>query len=423
MVARESRELDLVVFGATGFTGTEVVKQLSRLGVVSRWAVGGRRHEALDALAKAWNVPGGAIVADVSDEEALKRMARSTRLVLNAIGPYRFFGEAVVKACIEGGADYIDLCGEPEFMERMLLQYHDAAAEAGVVICHACAFDSVPADLGIWHCCQLFREAGGQCAHVEMFHSIEAPLGYSGHVTTFQAAVHGVGAARDLSKVRKQLEEKYGKIPKGSDILGPLPKHAGAWFWEPRLGRYAVPFIGSDASVVPSSRRTVANILKTSDAETWMPQFGIYFTIQSKWSLFKMAAAGGCFQFLATKGWGRNLFLRFPGFFTFGAFSEEGPSKEQMANNKWSGDLFAAGVVGGDRKELVLHAELHDPGYIGTSLLFVLVAQTILEDRGKFSARGGVFTPGAFFHLFQPSSILERLTANGVEFKVVRSDL
>mmetsp|Transcript_21039 Transcript_21039/g.45571 ORF Transcript_21039/g.45571 Transcript_21039/m.45571 type:complete len:418 (-) Transcript_21039:167-1420(-) len=414
------RELDVVVFGATGFTGKQVVKQLSESGAIARWAVGGRRQQPLAELAKRYNAPGGVVVSDVNDPTSLLEMARNTRLVLNTTGPYRFFGEAVVKACIEAGADYIDLCGEPEFMEAMLLKHQQEAVKAGVIICHACAFDSVPADLGIWHCAELFRKAGGECGHVELFHEIDVPLGYTGHVTTFEAAVHGVGSARNLHKVRKELDGKFGTVPKATQILGPLPKHSGAWFWEPRLQRYALPFIGSDASVVRSSRRTMSSILNLPGMDRMMPQFGVYFTLKSRWSLFKMALAGSCFNFLAQRSWGRQLLLRFPRFFTMGAFSPEGPSKVQMENNKWIGHFFAAGLVKGERKEVVLRAELHDPGYLGTALLFVLVAKTLLEEKESLTAKKGVLTPAALLH---DSKLLHRMSEHGVNFKIEKSDL
>jgi len=323
-------------------------------------------------------------------------MAARTRLVLNATGPYRFFGEPVVKACIESGADYIDLCGEPEFMERMLLEHHEAAAQAGVVVCHACAFDSVPADMGILRCAQLFRQTGGECATVELVHSIDAPVGYTAHDTTFKAAVHGVGSASEVRKLRRDIDAKFGAVPAGCGALGKLEMR-GQVSSDPVLGKYVVPFIGSDASVVRSSRRMMANILKQHEVNQLMPQFGIYFGFECTSSIAKVLAGGAVFQFLAGREWGRRMLLGHPGLFTFGAFSEAGPTPEQMQNNRWTGDFFAAGLVSGERRTLRLQGQLADPAYIGTSLLFSVVAETILQDRAGLASRGGVFTPAALF--------------------------
>jgi len=327
--------------------------------------------------------------------------------------------DSAVKACLEAKTDYIDLCGEPEFMERMLLEYSDAARDAGAIICHACAFDSVPADLGILHCAQMFERAGGECAHVEMAHSLEAPIGYVAHDTTFKAAVHGIGAARDLVPLRKKLDSKFGKVPRGSKALGDM-KRIGAYAKDPQTGKYLVPFIGSDASVVRSSRRTMAHILNNPGSERLMPQFSINFTVGTMYSLAKLALGGLLLQCLATCKCGRDLLCKYPKFFTFGLFSSEGPTLAQMQNNTWIGDFKARGLVQSQEKTLHVQAKLDDPGYIGTSLLFSAVADTILRDRGSLSASGGVFTPAA---LFAGSSLLSRLKQRGFEFKVVKTDL
>lgn len=412
-----NRKYDLVVFGATGVTGKQTVAILSQIGLQS-WAIAGRRRERLEELQSEFNVPA-VVIADTDDNESLEQMASQARLVLNATGPYRFFGEPVIKACIASRTDYIDLCGEPEFMEKMLFEYNDAARDAGVIICQACAFDSVPADMGILRCAQLFADSGGECAHVEVFHSIDAPNGYTGHDTTFKAAVHGVGAAQELQGLRRKIEERYGKIPKGSEAMGRLAMK-GHVSTEPRLGgKYVVPFIGADASVVRASRRMLANILKQPDCQQLMPQFSIYFSVAYTSSILKVLIGGGIFQCLAKWERGRNMLINNPGLFTFGGFSAEGPTVEQMQNNRWIGDYFASGLIDGEKKTLHLQATLDDPGYIGTSLLFSVVAETILQDRSSLSAVGGVFTPAA---LFCRSSLLTRLSRRGFEFKVVSSD-
>mmetsp|Transcript_93008 Transcript_93008/g.259119 ORF Transcript_93008/g.259119 Transcript_93008/m.259119 type:complete len:433 (-) Transcript_93008:79-1377(-) len=416
---RSGRVFEAVLFGATGVTGRQVALQLQRLGVCQAWAIAGRSQEKLEALKAELNISASTIVADVDSPETLKHMAASARLLLNATGPYRFYGEAVVTACIEAGTDYIDLCGEPEFMERMLLQHHEAARVASVLVCHACAFDSVPADLGILRCAQLFREAGGECAHVELFHYIDMPNGYTGHDTTFKAAVHGVGAANELRQLRLEIDEKFGKIPQGSQALGKLPMRGQASV-DKRSNKYVMPFIGADASVVRSTRRMQANILKQPDAERLMPQFGIYFSVACNSSILKLLMGGAMFQFLAGKPWGRRLLLNHPGFFTFGYFSAEGPTPEEMQNNCWIGDFYASGLVNGERKSLLLRGRLEDPSYIGTALLFAVVAETLLRDRGSLAAAGGVFTPGA---LLGGSSLLERLGQRGFRFEVAESEL
>lgn len=96
------------------------------------------------------------IVADVSDPESIKSMARLGKVVLNCVGPYRFFGEQVVKACVEEGTHHVDVSGEPQFLESMQLKYHKLAEEKGIYVVGSCGFDSIPADCGTVYLVQNF---------------------------------------------------------------------------------------------------------------------------------------------------------------------------------------------------------------------------------------------------------------------------
>ncbi|XP_077520908.1 saccharopine dehydrogenase-like oxidoreductase isoform X1 [Amblyomma americanum] len=151
------RELDIVLFGATGVTGVYVVEELHRASEGLRWGVAGRSadklRQTLRAAAKNLGLEEDAldkvplIVADVADEASLLAMAKRTRLVLNTVGPYRFFGRQVVKACVDSGTHHIDISGEPQYLEQMRVDFHDEASEKGVVILSACGFDSIPAEM------------------------------------------------------------------------------------------------------------------------------------------------------------------------------------------------------------------------------------------------------------------------------------
>ncbi|CAK0808961.1 unnamed protein product [Prorocentrum cordatum] len=412
-----ARKYDAVIFGASGFTGVQVCRQAQRLRPFASWAAAGRSagrlREAvaqLDASAAKPDI----IVADVESHDSLVAMAQQARLVVNVTGPFRFLGEGVVRACIEAGTDYVDICGEPEFMERTLLRYQEAAVAAGVIVCHACAFDSIPADLGVIHSALLYRRAGGTCTGVEAFHSIEAPLGYTGHATTFEAAVHGVAAAPALARVRRSATTK-------GMVTG--PSHLGLQRSPPsflRPPRYALPFMGSDASVVRSSRRLLANVLKDPAASELRPQFGIYFTLASAASLAKVLAFGALCQALASCSLGRWLLVRCPRLFTCGAFSSRGPTEEQMANNSVTTTFFSQGEVGGVSCSAVLEVGCDDPGYVGTGMMVCGVAATLLAERWALDVEGGVFTPGA---LFYKSGLVGRLKKHGLRFEVVRSNI
>jgi short subunit dehydrogenase-like uncharacterized protein len=192
-----TREFDVVVFGATGFTGERIVQYLASGPTLSsrtplKWAVAGRSRGKLEALVK--DRPGvGVVVADTVDQSTLVDMCRRARVVISAVGPYRFHGEQVVSACVAAGTDYVDVTGEPQFMESSALQFDAAAKAKGCVIVHACGFDSIPADMGVLFACRSLQERYPSCVPyaVESYLSIHAKDGLVGHYATWASAVHG----------------------------------------------------------------------------------------------------------------------------------------------------------------------------------------------------------------------------------------
>jgi short subunit dehydrogenase-like uncharacterized protein len=153
------RELDLVLFGATGFTGRLTAEYLARHvdregsdGL--RWALAGRSLDKLEGVREHLaTIDEGLrdlplLTADVTDDVSLKDIAQRARVVITTVGPYLLYGEPLVAACAEAGTDYVDLTGEPEFVDRTYVAHHATARDSGARIVHACGFDSIPHDLG-----------------------------------------------------------------------------------------------------------------------------------------------------------------------------------------------------------------------------------------------------------------------------------
>ncbi|MBL8969252.1 MAG: saccharopine dehydrogenase NADP-binding domain-containing protein, partial [Myxococcales bacterium] len=147
---RPARAWDIVLFGATGFAGRLVAAYLDEHAPPGlRLALAGRNRERLAAIAGELRREFGVITASVDDDVSLHALAGSTRVLLTTVGPYAQLGEPVVAACVAAGTDYVDLTGEPAFVDRILAR-HDAAARAsGALIVHCCGFDSIPTDLGV----------------------------------------------------------------------------------------------------------------------------------------------------------------------------------------------------------------------------------------------------------------------------------
>ncbi|HEY2272613.1 MAG TPA: saccharopine dehydrogenase NADP-binding domain-containing protein [Jatrophihabitantaceae bacterium] len=152
------RAYDVVLFGATGFAGRLTAEYLARHAPADlRWALAGRN------LARLENVRASLaaidpqlstlrlLEADTGDAATLRAIAADAKVIATTVGPYIRHGETVVAACAEAGTDYVDLTGEPEFVDTMYVRHHDAAVRSGARIVHACGFDSIPYDLGVYY--------------------------------------------------------------------------------------------------------------------------------------------------------------------------------------------------------------------------------------------------------------------------------
>lgn len=145
-----SRQYDVVLFGATGFTGALTAEYLAKHAPPElTWALAGRNRAKLEAVRAKLGVEVDLLIADVEDPASLKTIAESTRILVTTVGPYIRYGEPLVAACAEAGTDYLDLTGESEFVDRMYVAYHAKAVETGARLIHCCGFDSIPYDLGV----------------------------------------------------------------------------------------------------------------------------------------------------------------------------------------------------------------------------------------------------------------------------------
>ncbi|NPC98894.1 trans-acting enoyl reductase family protein [Nocardioides sp. zg-DK7169] len=246
---RPERDLDLVLFGATGFTGGLTAAYLARNAPHGlRWALAGRNQDKLaavrDRLAESGaDVEGLELLrADVTDRASLDALAGRARVVITTVGPYLTHGEPLVAACAAAGTDYVDLTGEPEFVDRMYLAHHATAERTGARIVHACGFDSVPHDLGALHTVQELQAEGP----VTVRGVVRADAKFSGG--TFHSAVTAVSRARQMREAaaeRRRVEPR----PAGRSSRAV----AGRPHRDPVLGWWLLPMPTIDPYVVARS--------------------------------------------------------------------------------------------------------------------------------------------------------------------------
>jgi saccharopine dehydrogenase (NAD+, L-glutamate forming) len=217
------RDYDIVVFGATGFTGGLTAEYLARNAPADlRWALAGRSQAKMavlrDKLAAINSACTdiGLLTADVDDAESLRAVAESTRVVITTVGPYLRYGEPLVAACAGAGTDYVDLCGEPEFYHRMYLRHNAAAERTGARIVHACGFDSIPADLGTFYTVrQLPNDRPISISSYLRISGMPSGGTLASALTAFSRGRENWKAARDRRRAEPELIGRSVHIPLG----------------------------------------------------------------------------------------------------------------------------------------------------------------------------------------------------------------
>lgn len=372
------REFDLVVHGATGFTGRLVAEYLAQhYGVGGpRWAMSGRNPAKLAAVRDAIGAPADTplIVADAADPASLAAMAARTRVVLTTVGPYTLYGEPLVEACIAAGTDYADLCGEPLWMRAMIDAHEAAARETGARICFSCGFDSIPFELTVvllQHAC--IARFGEPARHVK------------GRVRGMKGGFSG-GTAASLKATMATIARDPSLLARMADPFALTPGFTGpaqpvdSVRFDEASGSWAAPFIMAAINTKNVHR---ANALLD---HAWGTDF-----VYDELLLTGPGDAGEATARMVakTKQIGTPDDPQ-PG---------EGPSKEERDSGFY--DVLAIGELADGRVLRMGCKGRYDPGYGSTSRMIAETGLALLD----CTAPGGIWTPGALLG----SSLADRL--------------
>ena len=384
------RQYDLALFGATGFTGGLTARYLAANAPPDlRWAIVGRNRGKLEAVRSQLEelLGSGApapelLEANAADAAALSRVAESAKVVATTVGPYTLHGEPLLAACAAAGTDYADLTGEPEFVDRMWLGYHERARRSGARLVHCCGFDSIPHDLGAWFTVKRLPEG--------------VPLTVNGYVRvggrfsggTYHSAINAMARVRQAQAAARRRHREEPR-PSGRRIGSPPARLRRS----PRGDGWAVPFPTIDGPVV---RRSAAAL------ERYGPDFRYGHNLVAKhlYSIAGGAAGAGTAVALAALPPTRRLMLKAkaPG---------EGPSEEVRAKS-W----FEVTFVGeGAGERVVSEVSGGDPGYEETAKMLAESALCLARDDLPETA-GQVTTAEAM-----GDALLERLQGAGIVFR------
>ena len=236
-------EFDIIVYGATGYTGRLVAEYLSQEYADDsglRWAMAGRSQSKLEAVRDEINAPADTplVVADTGDADSLRAMAERTRVVLTTVGPYQLYGSDLVRICAETGTDYVDLCGEPAWMRQMIDAHGETAKQSGARIVFSCGFDSIPFDLGVYFLQQAAQEKFGAALPRVKGRVRKMKGTFSGGTAASLKAT--LAAAKANPEIYQLLGNPFALTP---GFTGPAQPPAAKPEFDESLGSWAAPFV------------------------------------------------------------------------------------------------------------------------------------------------------------------------------------
>ncbi|XP_015378852.1 PREDICTED: saccharopine dehydrogenase-like oxidoreductase [Diuraphis noxia] len=438
---KSKRKYDIIIFGASGFIGQLIVMEMGRFSQTYNltWAVAGRNTEKLqNVLEKLYKTLDGyedkkidTIYADVQDIKTVMKMAQTTSVVINCIGPYYIFGEVVVKSCVFTSTHYVDVSGESVFMEKMAYMYNRQAEENNSIIVSALGMESVPADFGVEF---LYKNFRGELKNVDIYMSLYD----SSFTLTNSAHIHDCSwisfildfATRKQRLYYRNLLDKLTGItrvkPNSSKIL-----HRQQISMQNDNKEWCVAFPEPDQAVVARSihhAKTKDNLPYDFDVQNYMV-FGNLMT-----------ALVGLFVFISTsilvlfKPF-RIFLVRFPTLSSCGLATKTGPTEEVMENTCMSLTLIGYGTTSvyspnayikdityndnTTSRKTIAKVIAKNPFYGLSSKAVVLGAITILKDHINIP-KGGVLTPAA---AFRNTQFVNRLIDHDAVVFEIESDL
>ena len=385
-----SRDFDIAIYGASGFTGKLVAEYLAGLaksGPPRRVALAGRDAAKLAAVNAEIGADFPVIVADSADPASLADLARRTRVVLTTVGPYQLYGSPLVAACAQAGTHYVDLCGETAWMRAMIDAHERQAIASGARIVFSCGFDSIPFDFGVAYLqAEAKRRFGAPCQRVKGRVRKMKGTFSGGTAASFRASMAAAG--RDPN-VLALMRDPFSLTP---GFQGPKQPSGARPEYDEQLGVWAAPFIMAAINTrnVHRSNYLMAHAYGANFVYDEM----IIAGPGEKGEAVAKAIAAGTNDMAGEKG-------PKPG---------EGPSREERESGFYD-LLFVGAGPKGERLDISVKGD-RDPGYGSTSKMISQCAIALTEEQGP----GGIFTPVAAFGV----GFTERLARAGLSFTVER---
>lgn len=387
----QDRELGIIVYGATGYTGKLIAEYMNAqygVGGTLSWAIAGRSMDKLEAVRDELGLPAQLplVVADASDPASMKSLAERAQVVLTTVGPYQLYGNELVAACAAAGTDYVDLCGEPTWMKAMIAEHAAAAEASGARIVFSCGFDSIPFDLGVLFLQQAAADTLGS-AVPRIRGRVRAMSGSwsGGTLASFKATM--AAAAKDPELVTS-LINPFALTPGFTGVEQPDGMRP---MYDETIGSWVAPFVMATINTKNIHRSN--QLLGHSYGEDF--------------AYDEMLITGPGDQGEAAA----NAVANDRSMATDPMQPGEGPTKEQRENGFYD-LLFIGESTDGQSIRASVKGDM-DPGYGSTSKMIAESAVCLLEN--PEAAGGGIWTPASALG----SLLIDRLQRNaGLSFQV-----
>jgi len=382
-------QYDFVIYGATGFTGKLVVEyvtdQYSNNDDIS-WAIAGRNIEKLEKVKDNFNLPPdiGMMIVDSNDQESVDAMLRQTKCVLTTVGPYQLYGEKIITSCISSGTDYVDLCGEPGFMHKIISEHSEEAKQKGSRIVFSCGFDSIPFDLGVLFVQEEVKAKFNKYAPSVRGRVREMNGEFSGGTAaSMKATMAALHSNPDLINVLinpHALCEGFQGAPQDDDSK---PKY------DEELGTWVAPFF-----MAPINTKNIHRSNKLSNHI-----YGEDFKYNEMW-----------IQGPGEEGKAAATYISKMNPLGDAPEPGEGPSKESRENGNY--DILFCADLGNETIKASVSGDM-DPGYGSTSKMITESAVCLVKDCKDLP--GGIYTPASSMG----KKLINRLKENaGLTFNI-----
>jgi short subunit dehydrogenase-like uncharacterized protein len=403
------RPFDVLLWGATGFTGRLVADYLARTAPGLRWALGGRSQAKLEAVRDELAKEQGALarmpllLADADDPASLAAMVAQARVVCSTVGPFARHGKPIAAACVERGTDYCDSTGEPHFVRALIDAHHDAAKARAVRLVPCCGFDSIPSDLGTFLLAERARREGRSLAEVRFLLGPWRGGPSGGTIASMMGIIEEASHDRAL---RRLLADPYALSPDRAHDLDTDGRDSMAVHHDRALGIWTAPFVMAaiNTRIVRRSNALTGHAygkqLRYSEALSFRGDAS--GMLQASLTALGTVAGGAAAALPAA----RALVKRFV------PAQGEGPSLAELERGFFKARLYAR-FEGDDRPRLLARVEgKQDPGYLETAKMLGESALCLAQDPPRQGFEGGVLTPAVAMGM----PLVDRLRRAGMTF-------